>query len=451
MTAGRRFKPVPLAISRIGAFWLAVWKCWRLTLDWTVQLYLVLPGLFVGANLYRDAWAHPPAWFAFMTPQTVFALLGVLMLRARLRTFADPGDGLILRRNGRWTARMLAVGFAYTYIARLLLASTAVCLLIPVLSIRLEWSAAQGAALTVLASLLGFLWALVRDRLEARWRGWGRTFALWLARAVLMAAWVAAMTAAIRSLAWSIGTAAVLAVGIGLFLRRRALARGTFLRELAAESDAYTDCVGLLLRQSAGLPRKPVAGRGPWPILARRRLFRRREQPQRIAELWVKAKLRESDHLQVLIPLALLAAAALAFVPVGLAIAIWPVLGALALFWLHGQWKAWEEERYVAMLPWLEDALRRAERLGRAVFFQPLFGCWSLVLGAKLGWSFGGIGWLATLAVPAAGWWLGRVLNGLLSNYLESRARARARSRKEDSRNPEPPDSSPPSEPGAAG
>jgi ABC-2 type transport system permease protein len=420
----RRFRPLPLAASRIAGFWLEVWKCWRLTLDWTVQLYIALPALFVGANMYRDAWQHPPEWFAIVTPQTVFALLGAWMLRARLRTFADPGDGLFLRRNRRWTTKLLAVGFAYTWLARLLLSAAAAGLLVPVLDIRLHWTFGTGASLVAASSLLGYVWALVRDRVERRRSGWSRIAVSWLIRAGLMAAWIASMTAALHRPALLVAVFALL-LGASIALTwRRALARGTFMQEVAAEDEAYVACVRILLQNSVGIRNKP-AFRKPVFSLAGRNVFRKREMPQRIAELWLKAGLREGENIRLLIMLTLLGMAALLLSPLPLAVVLWPVLGLLVLFWLHGQWRQWEQERFVSMLPWPPGAPGLAEPLARSFFFLPMFGLWGLALGLKAALMYGGAWWIAVPAAVAAGWALGNLLNGGMTAFLKSRSRKR--------------------------
>lgn len=408
--SSRRFRPLPLSVSRMAGFWRDVWKSWRLVFDWTVLLYLALPGVFVFANMYRDAWEHTPGWFELVSSQTVFALLGLLMLRARLRTFADSGDGLFLRRNARWTRTLLAAGIAYTFAARLLLSAAALVLLIPALSIRLHWSAAEGLYTAFASALLGFVWALLRDRIERRRSGWHRINALWLARAVLMAAWIALMLLASQSAAAHNAAIALLLVASVLLVWRRTKAKGTFLQEVATESEAYQACVRLLLKYSVGIRSKPK-GRKPLLSFAGRRLFRERDLMRRTAELGVKAGLRENGHVSTLLQLAALGGIALLLIPFWLGLPIWLALGALAQLWIHGQWRQWESERYVAMLPWSSESLRTAETAGRMIFFLPIFEWWSLTLGIKGGLMYGGLGWLAVPALLALGWPLGRYMN----------------------------------------
>lgn len=407
----RRFRPLPLAASRMARFWRDVWKNWRLVFDWTVILYLALPAAFVFANMYRDAWDHPPGWFALMRPQTVFALLGLLMLRARLRTFADPGDGLFLRRNECWTRMLFAAGVAYTFAARLLLSAAALALLIPALSIRLHWTAAEGVFAAFASALLGFVWALIRDGIERRRSGWSLIAVLWFVRALLMAAWVTLMSLTMpgSGVAHTAAIALLIAASI-LLVWRRAKARGTFLQELQAESEAYQACVRVLLKYSVGIRSKPK-GRRPILSFAGRKLFRERDLPSRIAELGVKAGLRENGNMSTLLQLAAAGAAALLLIPFGTGLAIWLALGALAQLWIHGQWRQWEEELFVSMLPWPADSLRRAEEKGRLAFFLPLFELWGLVLGAKAGMVYGAWGWLAIPALLAAGWPIAGYIN----------------------------------------
>nr|WP_245347371.1 ABC transporter permease [Cohnella lubricantis] len=429
----RRFHPLPLAAARIASFWTDVWKSWRLVFDWTVIVYLALPGIFVFANMYRDAWEHTPGWFELMRPQIVYALLGLLMLGARLRTFADPGDGLILRRNARWTGTLYAAGVAYTLAARLLMSASALVLLIPILTIRLHWSLEEGLFTAAASSLFGFVWALIRDGIERRRAGWGRIALLWFIRALLLASWVAFMT-------WtaSTGDAAryaphvLLLAASALLVWRRAKAKGTFLQEILAENEAYQACVQFLLKNSAGIRSMPK-GRRPLLSFAGRRLFRERDVTRRIAELGVKAGLRESGNIRTLLQMTAAGAAALLLIPFGLGLFVWLALGALSLFWVHWQWGHWREERYVSMLPLSFESLQRAENVGRLVYCRPLFGLWGVILGVKAGLTYGSWGWLAVPVLLAVSWPLANYMNRAATRIWKRRSRRSAAKGADDS------------------
>lgn len=179
-------------------------------------------------------------------------------------------------------------------------------------------------------------------------------------------------------------------------------------------------CVRLLLKYSVGIRSKPK-GRRPLLSFAGRKLFRGRDLPRRIAELGVKAGLRESGNMSTLMQLALVGAAALLLIPFWTGLIVWLALGALAQLWIHGQWRQWEEERYVSMLPWPSDALSKAEEAGRMAFFLPLFELWGAVLGAKAGLAYGGWGWLAVPALLALGRPLAGYVNGAANRILRRR------------------------------
>lgn len=427
MNAGRRFRPAPLALSRIARFWREIWKCWRLTLDWTVQLYIVLPGLFVGANLYRDVWLNPPAWLDYANVQAVFAVLGMFMLRARVRTFAYEGDGLFLRRSGRWTKNMLHIGFGYTLLVRMLTAAAVLALLAPVLDLKFGWNLAIAFQAGLAAAFFGYAWTMARDGLERRLSGWRRPVALWGARIAFIFVWTAGMTAAVAHPVGLASAVFLLFIVSLLLALLRLRAKGTFAHELTVEGEAYSACIRFLFYDSGGLPKLPRR-RKPLLSFLRLRLPGPRDTDRRAAELWLKAKLRDADNLQALLLFAVLGCAAVALSPVGLGLAVWPLIGLVALLWFRGQWHRWEAERFVAMLTWANGSLERAETIGVRAMFMPLFLLWGTALGCKIGLSFGGLYWIAVWIVPLIGWpagWRG-------ASWIIAGLRNRERKRREE-------------------
>lgn len=430
MKAGRsigRSGPWRLALRRCWTFWSASANAWRLTLDWTVLLYLVLPGLWIVGGIYTDWLRHPPDWLARLPERTSAAALAALMLRARLRTFADPGDALFLRASRRWVAALTRAGLAYTLAARLAVAAAAGGLLLPLLPAEPAWRLADGAVFVLAAALMGFVWTLLRDRAERRWRGWRRAAAVYGGRVALFAAWLPAASifkdGAASALAVYSVVAALAAAAVLLGLQRMRM-QGMFEQELGAERRAYADNVGWVLTDTPKAPRPPASRR---PVLLRRPgpLLRKRDPASRIAELWLRSMARDGDMMKNLIYYTLLGVAAVWLSPPWLAALAWFGMGALLLWWLNGQWELWVGERYMSLFEWGEETKRMAGSVGRQLLLRPAALLWSAAIGLHAGWLYGGLWWLAAVVLPAVCYPLLGRMSGAISALSMRRAARR--------------------------
>ncbi|SFA80479.1 Predicted ABC-type exoprotein transport system, permease component [Cohnella sp. OV330] len=420
--------PLRLIFMRSGAFWLKSIRAWRLTLDWTVLLYLVVPGLWVAGGMYQDLLRHPPEWIGRLPAQMPIAILAILMVRGRLRTFAEYGDGLFLRANGRWVKGMTLAGLAYTLAARMAVSAAGAGLMLPLMSRATGWSFGAGAALALSAGLMGFIWTVVRDASERRWQGVRRVLAVYGLRAAFIAAWVPAAAWGMRGeepVVAAIGIAALIAIGIGLGWRRLNLS-GTFAHELETEQRAYADNVGWVLMDTEQAKRPP-AGRRPWVLRKPRPLLKRRDEASRIAELWLRAMLREAESMRLLFQFASLGMAAIWLSPLWLGAIAWFGMCALLLLWLNGLWAKWETARYMALYDWREELRGEAREIGRSLLLRPIALAWCAILGLHAGWMYGGPWWLAIAALPAACYPLLSRINRAASSMFAARRAGRAR------------------------
>jgi len=419
----RSGSPIRLALSRCFVFWRKSASAWRMTLDWTVVLYLVLPALWVAGGMYADLFRHPPDWLGRVPEWAPAAILAVLMVRARLRTFAEYGDGLFLRASGKWVRGMAATGLAYTMAARLAVAGVATALLLPPLAATAGWGFGQGALLAAAAGFMGFVWTCARDAAERRWLGARRVLAVNALRAAFIAAWIPAARWLVGGdePAAAVAFNAALAACSALLGWRRTMVSGTFAHELEAERQAYADNVGWVLMDTEKAP-TPPAGRRPWVLRNPRPLLKRRSEPARIAELWLRSLLRDGAQTATLLRFACLGITAVWLPPLWLAAIAWIGMIALLALWLDGLWDRWLSERYMALFGWQEDVRREAGDVGRLLLLRPVGLAWCAVIGLHVGWMHGGLWWSAAALLPAVGYPLLGWINAAASRTLAARA-----------------------------
>jgi hypothetical protein len=433
------FSPAGLMRERIAAYWRKVLRSWRTAWDWTAGVYIVAPFLWIGGNMYAEFWREPPGWAAELPAAVPSALLAlaVAVFAADLRTFADPGDGLFLRRNRAWTRRMIGIGMLYTLTAKLVVTLIFSALLLPYHLAMVRWPA--GILLWQAAGLVcgGYVLVLVRDAVSRRWSGWRRRMSRFAAVLIWAAAWGWAVSAAEDSLAVRPAAIALIVSGGAILSASRLKAQGTLFHEVETERDAYSASIGWLLVDAPSvrsLPRgrRPIMFRGSRPLLPGTAAPHRR-----LADLWLKSQLRRFEAVRIYGALWGIGTAAIAQTPMWLAVAVWLVLGGLMVSWLNRLVAQWYAEPYMKMFPWSGDLAQRSADTARIAAGAPAFALWGLAVGVKAGLLYGGYAWLAAAAAPAAGWWLYLALNGWMAAFMAQPAADKKKAA--PSRNDRPP------------
>ncbi|WP_186438237.1 ABC transporter permease [Cohnella terricola] len=415
-----RYGPASLFAERAAAFWIAVWKCWRTVLDWTVLLYIVLPGAFIAVGMYRDFMRDPPSGLTTAMLIPIFGVMALLQLAGKFRTFAERGDALFLHRLPKWKQGFGWMGFAYGLACRLLTSAVAVAVASPLLLQTFNISETYTAILIVFFAACGSLWTMVEDRVSLRWKGWRRIVIQLLLRIAFAFVFVRIAYFG-EEYALLIGSASVAIVVLAAaLLRLRIRKNGTLLHEIAVENNAYVSSVSLILRDT--LEKKPVPGRRrPMWFAQSQPLFRHRNGADKLADSWVKSVLRRSDLWKHMLYFLGAGTAAIALTPLALAVIVWLVLPALLLLSLQRQWEQWLAEPYVALFTWQEDLLEQASRKGKLAIAAPIVAAWALLVGVKFGMHFGGEVWAAVVLIPVASYFWLRKVNDMLSSFSAMR------------------------------
>ncbi len=173
--------PHRLFVIRLRHYLIEQYKVWRQALDWTVWLYLLVPGLVIGIGLYREWWIEMPGW-AVMVPWTLFPLPFFLyMSMSSLRTFTEEADKLFMLQRPRWLRCLWIYGMLYTGVKDMLVYALGFATILPFLVHILNLSMASLAWSLLFTGLVSILVKLVSHRIVAGRRGARK----WLAAAAV--------------------------------------------------------------------------------------------------------------------------------------------------------------------------------------------------------------------------------------------------------------------------
>jgi ABC-2 type transport system permease protein len=397
--------------TRIKRFWIDQYRVWRTALDWTVWVYFIVPGLWIGGGTYREMWLDPPDWLLALPELAVLVIPVLYLFIGRLRVFLEDADMLFLTQKQDWIRRLIAGGAIYTLVMQLFTATLLFSVMLLWFVKGLGLSAAAIVAWAVFTVCCKSAVTIQQHLIEARWRGWRR----WLLQgtgsiAIMLAyGWVSLHGFDRPEFLIAFGMLA-LAVWF-LALRYKLGARGDFAFDVQSERKARLASTDLLL--TTVMERKPII-RLSRPVFFRRsgRLLRGSDAGTMLAEMRMKAWLRKLANLQLWFGFFAASTTAVLVSPGWLAITLACTLPLLAAIWMHKHWREWLDEPFIAQFKWEETALRKGASLSRFWLLVP-GTAW---LASLAGWQYGGweVMW-ASLPLGIGFWWL---LNRVLAEVM---------------------------------
>lgn len=377
--------PASLLRLRLTHHWKEQLAIIRTAADWTVLLYILIPGLLLGGRYYYGFWHDPlPAWVGVM-PYAMFPAILALLMQGGIVLLLHEGDLLFLRQHPKWLRTVMRGGILYSLTVTGLMLAAGFLVLLPFMVRGYGISGLQALALLVLSLCCGACVKLLKHHARVRKTGWRRW--LWLTAAALPSvlfirlAWLFSASTGLLLLA-----AAVYAAGAVLAYRSRMSLSGTFLGDVREDFKQRMKIAGLLLRGVIDKPR-PTRHK-PWIFRRSRPLLRTYSPESRLADASIKAFVRNPGHLKLYLQFTGVSIIAILMVPSFLKWIICIVLTVLMAYWLLSFWKLFAADDFIAMLPLDKEQKADAGTLAVPLLISPF----SILLAA-------------CVCLPLYGWW----------------------------------------------
>lgn len=380
----------------------------RTAVDWTVLLYILIPGGLLGGRFYYGFWnGELPGWFSGVPFIMVLSLLAVLLATGGIVLLLQEGDSLFLRQRQSWISTIITGGVVYSLAVTTLKVAAVFALLLPFL-VR-GYGLSPAAVWGLLALTLTCAWAvkLLGHLVKVQRQGFRRR--LWLILAVAVPCGVYLRLA----LFWKdspvllLSAAAVYAAVTALAFRSRLRLRGTFMNDVREDYKQRMRIAALLLRSVLDKPR-PTRYK-PWIFCKSQPLLASREPESRFAASAVKALLRNPAHLKLYLSFTGVALIAVLISPVVLKWLLFAVLTSLMAFWLSSFWLLFSGDDYIGILPFSKVQKADAGTKAMPILLMPFAVlCAAAVCIPAYGW------WGLLLFLPvgaAAGLWIGRLFS----------------------------------------
>ncbi|WP_419876132.1 ABC transporter permease [Candidatus Pristimantibacillus sp. PTI5] len=376
-------------------------RAWLSVLDWTVWLYMLIPGLIIGGGLYREALLEMPEWVVKLPWAELYpVILLILLFVGQIRIFVEEADRLFLLQRPEWLQTLKRCGIAYTLGKKIIVMAIPYLLLMPFL-IKVEGLSRLQLGLAFgFTVVTGMIMALSIQLLNGRLKGWRKRSFEVLTTLVFIAIYLIPMIAWARSE----GMLSIsLAAGIVVFFLLLRLGLRTpiqFEAEVKTESAARLRSTELLMSQV--IESKPIIRvKRPYLFRYSQRIFRKSDAGTMLAEMRLKAFLRGMTHIRVWLGFISAAVYAVSLVPGPIAAFLVVALTVIGMTWLQLQWKHWFAEAFITQFPWSRHAAQKGALLSRFWLLLPPILIWSAIAGHKLA---GVAGSFAAALICAAAW-----------------------------------------------
>ncbi|MGR6541789.1 ABC transporter permease [Paenibacillus tundrae] len=397
----RRYTPLRLYRRRHKEHLREQWKNLKLVIDWTVWLYLLIPGLLYLIGWYVSLWSKPLPLWASNTPLTLLTLIiEIVMLTGGVLLFVEEADVLFLKSQKRWMQTLMRQGMyraCTLHIGKMLIVTA---LTAPLWYRVYDMSVAEILLLSIWFGTVASLQVIALHMIKVRYNGWRRGIRLvplTVAMGIIFITVTSSIYAQISALFIALGCTIFLIILLG---RIRLQMQGTFEGDVREDLRAKVKLTVILISQAVN---KPKAPRTKTMIFRKpRKLLRNRTIANRTAETAYKAFFRESSTLKLYFQMGSLSIAAVALPPFPVNVIVCGLLIIMLTVMFYRSWDHFATSDYVQLVSYDSDALHRAGLMMVRMLFVPI----GILMGVALGLTW--LGWMASILVA-----VGVVASGL--------------------------------------
>lgn len=404
---------------RLLQHWKFQYGVWRIAIDWTVMLYLLIPGLLIGGYFYKSWWQEMPSW---SEPVPFILLIGIVFLlcwTSSLRLFIEAPDQLFLRQQASWIQTLIRRGLMYSTIWHLFFGAVLVMLFAPFLVNRYGLTTQQLILFMALTMLLKTTLAFARNLVNGRLVGWLRWVTMVALFFLVGLGFRYTVVYILPNTTWGLAVIMAALVVVWVLLFRERLARhGRFLEDVRQEELQQMKVVVLLLGNYVDKKIKTRRTR-PWIFRTSQQIFKERNSVHGLTELCVKSFIRSNQQLRLYVQFTGLCIVAVLMVPVTIKWIIWIILAFPFAYWLSLYWKKTASASYLRMFHWREPDLAEASRKSVLLLMLPGYLLVGLVVGILSGtWMTG----IVALGLGIAIAFMATSLISLIRSFQEIRS-----------------------------
>lgn len=388
-------------------FWRRLFSHWReqsamirTAADWTVLLYILIPGGLLGGRLYYDWWNDTlPAWSTNIPFMFIPSILVLLLCRGGILLFLQEGDLLFLKQRQGWMKTIVLRGIIYSLMITSLKFCVAFILLLPFLIRVYSLLPLEIWSLFALTLVCSWSIKLLGHMVKVQKQSWRRWLWLILAISVPCGIYLRAVVLWIHRPSFLLMVAALFAFIVIFALKRRLGLQGTFLNDVREDYKQRMKIAALLLRGVLDKPR-PTRHK-PWIFRKSQPLLKSKTAESRFSAAAMKALIRNPAHIKLYLTFTAVSIVAILIIPSGFKWIGFVVLTLLMTYWLYSFWSSFAEDDYIGILPFTKEQKAEAGLRAVSLLLLPftmicsaliclsLYGWWGFILFIPIGYMAG--------------------------------------------------------------
>lgn len=311
MSASRLF------LRRLLDEWKFQFRVVRTIIDWTVALYLIVPGIVIFSFIYRSWWLEVPEWIQPIPIGAVFLLFYFIVWMGHFRTFVLEADKLFLVKHTELFLQLKRCGFIYSLWLHASIIGGAILVILPFLVQGYGLNVKQVITLFVMFTIINWLvMALKREILKVENRLFQRfvTSAVFMGIGLLLLIFYPLWLGEHLLLLFVILT--VLFILTVFIYRPYVTVQSKLETNLMIESLERTKYINLILNFSQEVEKTNVITRkNPWLFPKSQRIFTKRIPKTSFLELFSKVFIRNPQYMAGFFQLIGVSTAAIIFIP----------------------------------------------------------------------------------------------------------------------------------------
>lgn len=288
-----------LFLRRLINSWSYQLGIFRSIADWTIMVYLIVPGTVIFGMIYRSWWLETPEWMAGLPLFLLFFLFYIFSWMGNFRPFVLEADKVFLVKNKTLFMGMRKWGFVYSLFFQAIGTAAMIAVFLPFLKNRylLEWNQIA----VFLLFFISLKWSIMivsyfLKRIEGKLKRYVITFALFV-----LLSWFSQLVYSL----WSIGAEFPVIIASALLLSGALIKASRLLKKISAlefevmlEQEEKTKYIKWIFMMAPDLE-KPVVSMRIKPLLFRnsRRIFNKRTPITGLAELFLKIFIRNPSYI----------------------------------------------------------------------------------------------------------------------------------------------------------
>lgn len=381
----------------------------RFVADWTVMLYILIPGILLGARLYYGLWMEDLPQWSLHAPSMIFLsfmLLGIY--NGGILLLVQEGDVLFIRMHQRWMSGLILRGSLYSMVVILTKVVILFAIVCPFLVRVLGMNKLELGSFIALSITTSWVVSWIRHFMNITFTGWTRRLLLIFVIGVPCALYARVSILWIHEPLLMISTAVLLIVVAMIFVKKRVYHQGTFMNDVQEDSKQRMKFTAFLLMQVVDKP-KPTRTK-PWIFRRSPYLYRSRSAEHRLAAAAVKAWFRNPRHLLLYLQFTGVSLLAIIVPPGIIKCFVLLAVSMMLVYFLFRYWINFLCDEWVSLLPWSPEVVLKAGILAVRTMHLPYI----FMISTAFSLTLLGIGWGWLLILPLT------IVMNRLSVYLLS-------------------------------